>query len=61
MSKSSNDFRDLASDAGERARTAHSDEEGHLQRKRQKALNDMADNQDWLEGKRQEKKVVRSM
>lgn len=50
MSKQSEDYRAQARDAGERAKTAHSDAEGHTQRKRQSALNDLAENETWLDG-----------
>jgi hypothetical protein len=43
-------FRDLARHAGEKARQAHSDDEGAMQRKRQTALNQLAENEDWLAG-----------
>jgi len=50
MARQADDYRDRADDARTRSRTAHSHGEGRLQLKRQKALNDLADIEDWLEG-----------
>lgn len=54
MTKQSEDYRDKAKDAGARAKTAHSDDEGHMQRQRQKALDKLAENEAWLEGNRKD-------
>ena len=54
MSTISKEYRDRAKDAAERAKTAHSDGDGYVQRKRQKALNEMADNENWLDGEPKE-------
>jgi len=55
MSKQSGQYRAQAKDAGARAKTALSDEEGHVQRKRQCALNELAENETWLDGDRKDR------
>ncbi|WP_147413705.1 hypothetical protein [Pseudorhodoplanes sinuspersici] len=50
MPRQADDYRDRAEDARARSKTAHSHDEGRLQLKRQKALNDLADIEDWLDG-----------
>lgn len=40
----------MARNAGEKAKRAHTDDEGALQRTRQIALNQLATNEDWLNG-----------
>jgi hypothetical protein len=50
MSKS-DDLRQEAIAAGTRGDQTKSLREGAKQHKREKALNDMADNEDWLDGK----------
>ena len=50
MSKS-DDFRKEAKEAGKRGDKTKSLKEGAREHKREKALNDMADNEDWLDGK----------
>ncbi len=54
MSKA-DDLRKQAEEAGKRGDKSKSLREGAQQRKREKALNDMADNEDWLDGKPQPK------
>lgn len=44
-------YRDDAENAAEEAKKAHSDDDGAIQRKRQSALNHLADNEDWLDGR----------
>jgi hypothetical protein len=51
MSKAADELRQRAKEAGKRGTESKSLKEGALERKRQKALNDMADNEDWLDGK----------
>jgi len=48
MSKLASEYRDRANDALALSKTAHSHEEGRLHLKRQRALNTLADSQDWL-------------
>jgi hypothetical protein len=50
MVRKSAKLRDMARHAGEKAAKAHSDDEGAMQRKRQSALNQLAENEDWLAG-----------
>jgi hypothetical protein len=50
MSKA-DDLRKQAKEAGKRGVKSRSLREGALERKRENALNDMADNEDWLDGK----------
>ena len=50
MSKS-DDLRKQAKEAGERGDKTKSLKEGAAEHKREKSLNDMADNEDWLDGK----------
>jgi hypothetical protein len=50
MSKS-DDLRKEAKEAGKRGDKTKSLKEGAREHKREKALNDMADNEDWLDGK----------
>jgi hypothetical protein len=50
MATKSEELRDMAKHAREKATTAHSDDEGAMQRKRQSALNQLAENEDWLAG-----------
>lgn len=50
MSKAE-DLRKQAKEAGKRGTKSKSLREGAQERKREKALNDMADNEDWLDGK----------
>ena len=45
------DLRDQAKEAGKRGDKTKSLKEGAREHKREKALNDMADNEDWLDGK----------
>ena len=51
MSKKSEEYRDEANHASEKAKKAQSDDEGVMERNRSKALTDLANNEDWLEGK----------
>jgi hypothetical protein len=55
VSRNATDYRDRANDAKARSKTAHSHEEGYLQLKRQKALNALADTEDWLNGEKWER------
>jgi hypothetical protein len=50
MSKAE-DLRKQAKEAGKRGVKSRSLREGAQERKRENALNDMADNEDWLDGK----------
>ena len=50
MSKA-DDLRKDATEAGKRGDKTKSLKEGAREHKREKALNDMADNEDWLDGK----------
>jgi hypothetical protein len=50
MSKA-DDLRKEAEEAGERGDKSKSLRKGAQEHKREKALNDMADNEDWLDGK----------
>jgi hypothetical protein len=50
MSKS-DDLRNLAKEAGKRGDKSKSLREGAREHRIEKALNDMADNEDWLDGK----------
>ena len=50
MSKA-DEFREQAKEAGERASQSKSFEKAAIQRRRQKGLTQLADNEDWLEGK----------
>jgi hypothetical protein len=50
MSKA-DDLRKEAKEAGKRGDRTKSLREGVRERMREKALNDMADNEDWLDGK----------
>ncbi len=50
MGRTADNFRDRARHAAEEARRALSDDDGALQRKRQDALNHLAENEDWLDG-----------
>ncbi|QND69845.1 hypothetical protein [Tardiphaga robiniae] len=50
MSKAE-DLREQATDAGKRGDKTKSLREGAREHRREKALNDMADNEDWLDGK----------
>ena len=63
MSRQADDYRDRADDAQARSRTAHSHDEGRLQLKREKALNALADIEDWLdgEGRKQSRPSVRDL
>ena len=45
------DLRKQAKEAGKRGAKSRSLREGAQERKRENALNDMADNEDWLDGK----------
>jgi hypothetical protein len=54
MSKS-DDFRKEAKEAGKRGDKTKSLKEGAREHKREKALNDMANNEDWLDGKPESK------
>ena len=49
MSKA-DDLRKQAEEAGKRGDESKSLRRGAQERKREKALNDLADNEDWLEG-----------
>jgi hypothetical protein len=49
------DLRKQAKEAGKRGDRSKSLREGAQERKREQALNDMADNEDWLDGKPQAK------
>ena len=51
MSEEADKYRDEAKHAGEKAKKAQSDDEGIMERKREKALTDMANSEDWLDGK----------
>jgi hypothetical protein len=44
------DLREQATDAGKRGDKTKSIREGAQEHKRERALNDMADNEDWLDG-----------
>jgi hypothetical protein len=50
MSKA-DDLRKEAKEAGKRGDKSKSLREGATERNREQALNDMADNEDWLDGK----------
>ncbi|SHM68446.1 hypothetical protein [Bradyrhizobium lablabi] len=50
MSKA-DDLRKEAEEAGKRGDKSKSLRKGALEHRREKALNDMADNEDWLDGK----------
>jgi hypothetical protein len=50
MPYTSADFRKQAEAARDRARIAKSLRTGAMERRRQRALNDLADNEDWLNG-----------
>jgi len=50
MSKA-DDLRKEAKEAGKRGDKSKSLREGATERKREQALNEMADNEDWLDGK----------
>jgi hypothetical protein len=50
MSKA-DDLRKEATESGKRGDKTKSLKEGALEHKREKALNEMADNEDWLDGK----------
>jgi hypothetical protein len=50
MSKA-DDLRKEAKESGKRGDKTKSLKEGAREHKREKALNDMADNEDWLDGK----------
>jgi hypothetical protein len=54
MSKS-DDLRNLATEAGKRGDKSKSLREGAKEHRIEKALNDMADNEDWLDGKPKQK------
>ena len=54
MSKA-DDLRNQAEQAGKRGNKSKSLREGAKEHKREKALNDLADNEDWLDGKPQPK------
>jgi hypothetical protein len=45
------ELRQQAKEAGERGDKAKSLREGAFERRREKALNEMAENEDWLNGK----------
>jgi hypothetical protein len=45
------DLRKEATESGKRGDKTKSLKEGALEHKREKALNEMADNEDWLDGK----------
>ena len=55
MSRKSEDLRKQAEEAGERADKSKSLGEAVAQRKRKKGLTQLADNEDWLEGKKNNK------
>lgn len=55
MSKA-DELRQKAEEAGERGDKTKSLKEGALEHKRETALKDLADNEDWLDGKRKPKK-----
>jgi hypothetical protein len=55
----SEELRDKARHAAEKAMKAHSDDEGAMQRRRQRALNQLAENEDWLAGHSQEPDFAR--
>ena len=57
--KKSEELRDMARHAGEKALKAHSDDEGAMQRKRQVALNQLAETEDWLAGRSPEPGTAR--
>jgi hypothetical protein len=50
MSKA-DDLRKEATESGKRGDKTKALKEGALEHKREKALNEMADNEDWLDGK----------
>lgn len=50
MSKAADDLRQQAKEAGKRGDKTKSLREGARERRREKALNDLADNENWLEG-----------
>jgi hypothetical protein len=50
MSQIADDLRRKAKEAGERGDKTRSLKEGAKERKLQRALNDLADNEDWLDG-----------
>jgi len=56
MSKA-DDLRKEAREAGKRGDESKSLRKGATERKREQALNDMADNEDWLDGKKQKPKA----
>lgn len=51
MASKADTLRDDARYAGEEAKKAHSDDEGAMQRKRQGAMEQLAGNEDWLDGR----------
>ena len=51
MSKAADELRQLAKEAGKRGDKTKSLKEGAREHKREKALNDLAENEDWLDGK----------
>lgn len=50
MSKAADDLRKQAEEAGVRGDKTKSLREGFKEHKRERALNDLADNEDWLDG-----------
>jgi hypothetical protein len=54
MSQTSADFRKQAEDARNRARAAKSLHTSAIERRRERALNQLADNEDWLNGNARE-------
>ena len=51
MSKAADELRQLAKEAGKRGDKTKSLKEGAREHKREKALNDLAENEDWQDGK----------
>lgn len=52
MNSKAEEFREQARDAGDQAATTNNPELAQKQSDRQKGLEQLADNEDWLDGKR---------
>jgi hypothetical protein len=63
MGRIADNFRDKARHAAEEARKAHSDDDGVMQRNREAGLHQLADNEDWLDGRKStaESRVQRAL
>lgn len=63
MGRAADKFRNSARHAAEEASKAHSDDEGAIQRNRETGLHQLADNEDWLDGRTStaESRMLRAM